>query len=100
MAISEAATRVLDFIRRRKGDYQTTFLHAHGQRVLMDMAHFARANETCVVLDADNKVDRDRTLVLEGRREMFLRIQQHLNLTSEELAMLYSGQQFTRVERN
>jgi hypothetical protein len=30
--------------------------------------------------------------VLEGRREVWLRIQQHLNLTTEQLFQLYGGQ--------
>lgn len=50
----------------------------------MDLVRFCRAAESCVV-----PRDHDRTLVLEGRREVFLRITQHMNLSSEQLFALY-----------
>lgn len=53
---------------------------AAGDAVLADLAVFCRANETCVVPG-----DRDRTYVLEGRREVYLRITAHLNLPIEKL---------------
>jgi hypothetical protein len=54
--------------------------------VLEDLAMFCRANETCVVPG-----DRDRTMVLEGRREVWLHIMQRLHLTPEQLFALYNG---------
>ena len=79
--------RLLDFFRRRRSDYLLTFNTENqaSQRVLADIANFCRANETCIVPG-----DRDRTLVLEGRREVYLRIAQHLNLNSEQLFNLYA----------
>jgi hypothetical protein len=35
--------------------------------------------------------DHDRTLILEGRREVFLRLTDHLHLTSEQLYALHAG---------
>lgn len=83
------AFRALDFIRGRKRAYQSVFSGPAGETVLADLAKFCRAAETCVVPG-----DRDKTFVLEGRREVFLRIGQHLGLTSEQLYALYTGKQF------
>jgi hypothetical protein len=68
-----------------KRAYQLAFRAVGGESVLVDLAPFCRANETCVVLG-----DRDRTYVLEGRREVWLRIQDYLKLTPEELVNKYT----------
>ncbi len=77
----------IDFLRRRKQAYQLVFQWAQpaDRLVLEDLAKFCRANESCVVPG-----DHDRTLVLEGRREAWLRIQQHLGLAEEQLLELYN----------
>ncbi len=75
----------LTFVTARKTDYAMTFATPHGQRVLADLAPFCRAKETCVVAG-----DRDRTLILEGRREVFLRVQDHLERTPDELVAIYT----------
>lgn len=88
--MNELVERTISFLRGRKKSYQLTFNTPAGQQVLIDLAVFCRANETCVIPG-----DRDRSLVLEGRREAFLRIQQHLCLTGEQLFELYSGRPAT-----
>ncbi len=55
------------------------------EAVLADLSSFCRENETCVVPG-----DRDRTYVLEGRREVILRIRDHLRLTTDELVDKYT----------
>lgn len=75
-----------NFMKRRKHSYQMFVKMEEGQTFLRDLARFCRANETCVVPN-----DRDKTLVLEGRREVWLRIQNHLGLSTEELMQLYAG---------
>jgi len=57
----------------------------HGAAVLADLMPFCRARETCVVPG-----DRDRTYVLEGRREVYLRIQLFLERTPEELVKIFT----------
>jgi len=69
----------------RQRAYQLAFKEAAGQAVLADLATFCRAAETCVV-----KGDRDLTFVLEGRRETYLRIRDHLDLTVEDLFEKYT----------
>lgn len=69
----------------RQRAYMLTFGEVAGKAVLADLAVFCRANETCVVPG-----DRDRTYVLEGRREVYLRIRDHLDATVEQLLEKYT----------
>lgn len=77
----------MSFLRDRKSAYKGTFAMnvVANQIVLSDLAVFCRANESCVVPG-----DHDRTMLLEGRREVFLRITQHMNLSPEQLFELYT----------
>lgn len=75
----------LALLTERKTAYQRAFGEAAGQAVLADLMPFCRARETCVVPG-----DRDKTYVLEGRREVYLRIRDHLDLTPEELIERYT----------
>src|SRR6266404_2187382 len=84
--VLETFERVVSFIRHRARAYKLCFGSPAGQEVLIDLVKFCRAAESCVV-----RGDPTRTLLLEGRREVFLRIAEHLNLTSEQLYALYSG---------
>ncbi len=81
-------------VRTVREAYRKAFLHYAGQAVLADLAQFCRAAETCIVRKGDKTIDRDISLVLEGRREVWLRIQDHLRLNQEQLFALYGGQQF------
>lgn len=92
MKMVDTVMRTLDFLRRRKRNYQLTFMDMSGQEVLMDLVQFCRADASCWHPDARVHA------VLEGRREVWLRIQQHLNLTSEQLAALYGGVPFPSTE--
>ena len=85
MAVRSIVRRTMEFLRSRRRAYCQTFLSGTGQIVLNDLIKFCRANETC--FDPDPRIH----AVLEGRREVFLRIQQHLNLTPEQLFTLYNG---------
>lgn len=74
-----------DFIRRRRFNYQATFGPVHGKAVLRDLAPFCRAYTSTFHTDARIHA------MLEGRREVWLRIQQHLNLQPDDLTDLYLG---------
>jgi hypothetical protein len=69
-------------IEQRKRAYSLTFAGPHGESVLEDLARFCRANESCFHPDARVHA------VMEGRRETFLRIQNHLNMSETELLTL------------
>lgn len=69
------------FLRGRKFAYHQVFNpeNLYTKEVLADLAKFCRANKS--TFHTDDRVH----AVLEGRREVFLRIQQHLNLSEDEL---------------
>lgn len=75
--------RARQFLIRRSLDYIQTFESGPGERVLVDLAKFCRAHETS--FHSDPRVN----AVLEGRREVWLRIQHHLNLSNDKLWDLY-----------
>ena len=71
----------LRFFRRKRHAYVQTFKREAlaNSIVLKDLAKFCRATESC--FNADPRLH----AVLEGRREVWLRIQEFLQLTDEEL---------------
>lgn len=71
------------FLRRRRAAYAKTFDNPEGRKVLADLRRFCRAS----VPTADvNNVH--TTFLLEGRREVWLRIQSLLQLTDDEITNL------------
>lgn len=78
----------LEYLMGVKRAYQLTFQLNQPANVMVmeDLARFCRATESCVVPG-----ERDKTLILEGRREVWLRIQEYLNLTPEQLYALKTG---------
>lgn len=70
---------------RRRHAYRLTFLSPPGEEVMRDLAKFCRANETTF-----HSNDRVHCLA-EGRREVWLRIANHLRMPPDELWKLYSG---------
>lgn len=83
----EIVERVMRFLALRKRAYQIVFnnnVSATGI-VLADLAKFCRANET--TFHPDPRLH----AALEGRREVFLRIANHLNLTTEQLYAIYNA---------
>lgn len=87
-AMEEQVRHTFDFLKRRKINYQLALTSPAGQAVLQDLAKFCRADASTFHANARSHA------LLEGRREVWLRIQQHLNLTPEQLVALYGGAQF------
>jgi hypothetical protein len=83
--IAELVEKVKRFLAGRKGAYCRVFIKESQdvQTVLSDLARFCRAYES--TFHPEHSVS-DR---LDGRREVWLRIEQHINLTSDELYELY-----------
>lgn len=69
----------------RRYAYQKTFQGPLAEVVLRDLARFSRAHESTFHADARAHA------VAEGRREVWLRIQNHIRLSPDELWRLYSG---------
>ena len=76
--------RVLDFLRTRKRAYQLTFQNPKNHVVLKDLAKFCGANKS------PQHFDLYRIGVAVGRREVWLRVQHHLDLSPEELYDTYN----------
>lgn len=60
----------------------------HAEVVLKDLARFCRAHSTTFLPDARAHA------VLEGRREVWLKIQEHLHLTEEEIYRLHAVKEY------
>lgn len=58
---------------------------AHVRAMINDLREFCRADQSCVVVGKDGRIDTHATAVAEGRREVWLRITQTLNLSDETL---------------
>lgn len=76
-----------EFLFGRQLSYLRTFdeKNRDAQAVLKDLAKFCRANEP--TFHTEERVH----AMLEGRREVWLRIQQHLQLDEEDLWKLYTN---------
>lgn len=72
------------FLRRRRTAYVQVFCNPVGEEVLADLARFCRAHDT--TMHADPRMH----AVLEGRREVWLRIQRHIQLSDDALWKLYA----------
>lgn len=84
MTRDELVSRARSFLFGRRQAYQSTFTGPVAEEVLRDLAKFCRAHESTA--NADPHI----AARLDGRRECFLRIQHHLNLTQEQLWNLYN----------
>lgn len=71
--------RARAYLKRRQTAYQTTFAGPTGELVLADLFKFCRMYKS--TFHPDPRVAAN----LDGRREVALRIQQHLQLTDEQL---------------
>lgn len=68
------------FFQRRQSAYKKTFDNPEGREVLADLRRFCRATQPTA--DVNNV---QSTYLLEGRREVWCRIQAHLQLTDEDV---------------
>jgi ribosomal protein L34 len=68
----------MTLIRRRA--YRATFNTVEGRKVLADLRRFCRASVPTADVNNANV-----TFLLEGRREVFLRIISHMNLTEDDI---------------
>lgn len=84
MSIGSAMQRAKALLLTRKQAYNRTFEGVYAIRVLEDLAMFCRANSAPYVPG-----DANASHVLIGRQEVWHRINQHLNLSPDELYDLY-----------
>jgi len=72
-----------NYLSQRQRAYKLAFTGVAGDAVLQDLARFCRANQSC--FHPDERV----SALMEGRREVWLRIMEHLKLTEEQLANIH-----------
>ena len=83
--MNDIVRRTLGFLGYRRRSSGLCFRTPAGQEVMRDLIIFCRGKESCY------HDDPRKHAVLEGRREVLLRITNHLNLTTEELYALVGG---------
>ena len=77
--------RARQFLATRRSAYQQTFRGPLSDIVLKDLAGYCAANFTTF-----RNTDRESVLA-EGRRQVWLRIANHLNLSEDALWNIYDG---------
>jgi predicted alpha/beta hydrolase len=83
--MSKLWEQVRRLLMMRRHNYRLAFLSPPGQVVLRDLARFCRAHKS--TFHEDPRVH----AMAEGRREVWLRIQQHLHMKPDDLWALYAG---------
>lgn len=82
--MNETIEKLKRFFIRRQQAYQLTFAEGpYTNVVLKDLANFCRATESAFHPDPRAHA------VLEGRREVWLRIEKHLKLTNDQMWALH-----------
>jgi hypothetical protein len=81
----ELLQRQREFIHRRQQAYRSVFSGPEGAIVLADLVTFCRARTSTMHPDPRAAAQ------LDGRREVFLRIQEHTQLTEDDLWALKEG---------
>jgi hypothetical protein len=71
--------------------FKLAFGSPAGQRVLVDLAAFCHAADTTAPASQTRPIDKDRMLMLEGRRQVFLMIQRKIGLTAAQVFELATG---------
>jgi hypothetical protein len=90
--MSEVYEKAKRFLFGRSGAFRRTFIKdsVDSDIVLADLARFCRAH------DSTGHENPHVAARLDGRREVWLRIQYHLNLSTEELWSLYGNKHLTK----
>ena len=83
MSLSEKLARAKAFLTSRQQAYRLVFTGPMADKVLRDLARFCRANES--TFHSDPRMH----AVLEGRREVILRICKHLKIDTQTFLKMY-----------
>lgn len=82
-----SAVEVFEALKQRQTAFKLAFGSPAGEAILEDLAEFCRARTT--TFHADPRIH----AALEGRREVYLRIMEHLDLTAAQLYEMKTGRQ-------
>lgn len=78
--------RKRDYLRSRAQAYQKTFKGVPAEEVLQDLAKFCRAGDS--TFDTNPRIEG----IMQGRREVWLRISRHLHMTEEQMWKYFNPQ--------
>jgi hypothetical protein len=78
-------------LEERRRAYRLCFGSVAGQAVLRDLAEFCRVKSSSLSPGPSGSVDPYLTVALEGRREVWLRIEQHSGLALDDLITVLGG---------
>jgi hypothetical protein len=81
--------KLVERLREKKKSYQGLFGNLLEADALRDLAWFCHAHHTTA--DMTKNVNHERMLILEGRRQVWLRISEMLNLEPDEIVQLYTS---------
>jgi len=81
---------LLDRILRRRSHYRQAFRtdNPSAAFVLADLRRFCKVDQPAIVIGQNGQTDIYATGMMAGRQEVFMRIQQHLNLSDSQLMKL------------
>lgn len=90
MSVQGTKEQLIEEIEVRQRNFRNTFQmnQPANIEVIEHLKKFCRAEESCVVPG-----DRDMSLVLEGRREVWLMIDEFLNKTPEQIFAHHAREQ-------
>ena len=77
--------QMFDFLATRATAYRRVFAGPNADVVLRDLAKFCRAGKSTFHPDPHIAAR------LDGRREVWLRVQDHVHLSNDQLMKLYGG---------
>jgi len=87
-----------DLVQKRAAAYRAAFAHPMIQDMLIDLAKFCKAGMSAAPEIEEMHFDPNRILLILGRQQVWLWIQNQLNLQPSQLYRLYTGRHFTPGE--
>ena len=92
--MTEKQKEELADLQKKQVAYRAVFCHPMGIEALRDLILFCKGGESTVPEDPNAPIDTHRMCTLEGRRQVMLRLNRFLNLTDEELLVIYASRPF------
>lgn len=85
--LTRTARRLVPSLNSIRRDFQIVFIEtgSSGIRILLTVRDFCHADKTTVALKDDGTVDRDQTLINEGKRQVWLMLLKGLRATEEDV---------------
>ena len=85
--LTQTARRLVPSLNSIRQDFQVVFVETSGSgtRILLTIRDFCHAEKTTVALTNAGDVDRDQTLINEGKRQVWLMILKGLRASEEDV---------------